>query len=124
MKNKIDKKTILYFLERNKELLQQQFQINTLSLFGSFARDEATEHSNIDILVDMPSSFHAFFNLKYFLEKRLGRTVNLYMEKSLRSYIKQQIQNERIDIIISERTGSFIGILDNKIGKKDYKELR
>jgi len=92
----MDRSEILHFLKKNKELLTQRFSIDTIALAGSFARDEATQNSDIDIIVTMPPSFRNFFNLKYFLEEHLGRTVDLGLEKNLRSFIKKQMQDEMI----------------------------
>jgi len=90
------KADIVTFLKNNKKLMQQRFGIRSIALAGSFARDEATHQSDIDIIVDMPSSFRRFFSLKYFLEEHLGRTVDLGMEKKLRSFIKKQMQDGMI----------------------------
>jgi uncharacterized protein len=65
-------------------------------LFGSYARGENTSSSDIDILVDMPSTFDDFFELRDFLEKGLGSKIDLGLEKTLRQLIKSRIQNEII----------------------------
>lgn len=92
----VDKNYILTFLKEHKEQLQSKYQIEKIGLFGSFARDEATKDSDIDILVDMPSSFDNYFNLKYFLEDSFKRKVDLGKEKQLRLLIKEHIKNEII----------------------------
>jgi predicted nucleotidyltransferase len=92
----INKQFILTFLKNNKSQLQDKYQVSKIGLFGSFARDEATHDSDIDILVDMPSSFDNYFDLKYFLEDNFKREVNLGKEKQLRLFIKDQIQKEII----------------------------
>jgi hypothetical protein len=92
----IDKQFILTFLKENKHKLKDKYKVNKIGLFGSFARDEATNQSDIDILVDMPSSFDNYFDLKYFLEKNFKREVDLGKEKQLRLLIKDQIQKEII----------------------------
>jgi len=92
----MNKREILHFLKNNKQLLMQRFHISTIALADSFARDEATENSDIDIIVNMPSSFTNFFNLKYYLEEHLGRPVDLGLEKNLRSFIKKQMKDEMI----------------------------
>jgi len=92
----MNKSEILLFLKKNKQLLMQRFNIETIALAGSFARDEATKNSDIDIIVSMPSSFQNFFKLKYFLEEHLGHSVDLGLEKNLRSFIKKQMQDEMI----------------------------
>ena len=92
----IDKNYILTFLKEHKEQLKSNYQVNKIGLFGSFARDEASKDSDIDILVDMPSSFDNYFDLKYFLEDNFKREVDLGKEKQLRLLIKEHIKNEII----------------------------
>ena len=62
------KDEIIEFLKEHKSRFANDFGIKRLALFGSYARDEANVDSDIDILVDMPSSFKKFYSLKYFLE--------------------------------------------------------
>ena len=90
----MDKNYILHFLKEHKEELQQKYNVRKIALFGSFARDEANEKSDIDILVDMPSSFDNFFELKYYLEKNFNREVDLGKFKTLRLLVKEQIEKE------------------------------
>ena len=92
----VDKNYILTFLKEHKEQLQSKYQIEKIGLFGSFARDEATKDSDIDILVDMPSSFSNFFSLKYLLEEEFNKTVDLGTVKNLRAFIETKIQNDII----------------------------
>ena len=79
----VNKQFILKFLKDNKQKLKDKYKVNKIGLFGSFARNEETDKSDIDILVDMPSSFDNYFDLKYFLEKNFKRNVNLEKEKQL-----------------------------------------
>ena len=93
------KTEILNFLKQNKNYIQDNYSVNKIALFGSYARDEATEKSDIDIVVDMlPSknSFDNFYDLKYFLEDEFGTKVDLGKEKSLRLFIKDKIQEDLI----------------------------
>jgi len=90
------KETILTFLATHKDELHQKYGVRSIGLFGSYARDEATAQSDIDIVVDMPSSFSAFFALQSYLEKHLNKPIDLGMEKKLRSFIKEHIQKEII----------------------------
>jgi len=92
----MNKEEIIAFLKENKQFLKERFQIDSIALVGSFARDEATPQSDIDIIVNMPSSFHTFFNLKSFLENHFHRKVDLGLEKSLRSFMRKQMKNEMI----------------------------
>jgi predicted nucleotidyltransferase len=90
----MDREYILTFLKEHKEELKQKYHIKKMALFGSFARDEADEKSDIDILVDMPSSFDKFFELKYYLEENFNREVDLGKFKTLRLFVKDKIEKE------------------------------
>ncbi len=90
------KKYILDFLKENKQLLYTQYKVTKIGLFGSYARDTAHHNSDIDILVDMPSSFDNFFDLKYFLENAFGKTVDLGKIKNLRLLVKKYVDKEII----------------------------
>ena len=90
------KETILTFLRTHKDELRQKYGVRRIGLFGSYARDEATSQSDIDIVVDMPSSFTAFFGLQSYLEEHLEKSIDLGMEKRVRSFIKEQIKQEII----------------------------
>ena len=90
------KSEIIDFLKKNKEFFKKRFKVNSIGLFGSFARDENTENSDIDIIVDMPSSFDDYFDLKEYLENGLDSKVDLGLENTLRLLIKNKIQNEII----------------------------
>ena len=46
---------VISVLEKNKEELQNQFGVEKLVLFGSFARNQQTEESDIDVFVTMPA---------------------------------------------------------------------
>jgi predicted nucleotidyltransferase len=90
------KDQILKFLKQNKKLIQDKYKVKSIALFGSFARDEATQNSDIDILVDMMPSFDNFFDLKYFLEDEFKTTVDLGKEKNMRLFIKDKINKDLI----------------------------
>ncbi len=90
------KQEVIDFLKENKNYIQNRFNVHKIALFGSVARDEAKENSDIDIVVNMESSFDNFFDLKYFLEEKLQSKVDLSKEKSLRKFIKNKIQKDLI----------------------------
>jgi len=90
------KADILYFLSEKKTFLKERYQVNSIGLFGSFARDEYDKNSDIDIVVDMPSSFDTYYDLKYFLEDAFDRSVDLGLKSSLRKLIESEIEKEII----------------------------
>ncbi|MEH6451371.1 MAG: nucleotidyltransferase family protein, partial [Oleispira sp.] len=64
----------LNILSRCKPILQERYKLTALALFGSTARDSATEKSDIDILVDFdgPATSKQFFGVQFYLEDMLG----------------------------------------------------
>ncbi|MBS4067412.1 MAG: nucleotidyltransferase domain-containing protein [Sulfurimonas sp.] len=88
------KEYILNFLTTHKKEMQDTYALTKIGLFGSYAKDTANENSDIDIVVDMPSDFDAFFDLKDFLEKELRKNIDLGLEKSMRPFIKNAIKND------------------------------
>lgn len=60
---KIDKHYIIQFLKENKSFLLKEFGVTSISLFGSFARGDENEESDIDLLVDMQADLHKLLAL-------------------------------------------------------------
>lgn len=91
-------KFILNFLREHQRALKEDFGVVKIGLFGSYARDEATSNSDIDIAVEIKSknSFRSFFSLLYFLENGLKNRVDLGIEHSLKPTVKETILKEII----------------------------
>lgn len=90
------KDTILTFLKENKKFLQERYKVTKIALFGSYSRDDADEESDIDLLVEMPSSFDLYYDFKEFLENKLKKKVDIGFEKNLRPFIKESIKEDII----------------------------
>ncbi len=90
------KEYILDFLRENRELLEQKYSVTKIGLFGSYSRGEANENSDIDLLVEMPSSFDLYYDFKEFLEEKLDKKIDVGFEKSLRPFIKKSITKDII----------------------------
>lgn len=87
---------VLNFLSSHKQLLKEKYDVEKIGLFGSYATDNQKESSDIDIIVQMPSDFDKYYDLKEFLETKLEKTVDLGLEKNLRKLIKNKVKNEII----------------------------
>jgi predicted nucleotidyltransferase len=93
MNKRLQKGDILQMLADNRRQLSE-YGVNQMGLFGSYARNEATEISDIDILVDLEKSkktFKNFLSLNYFLEDLFGRKVELVTTQSLSRHIGPKI---------------------------------
>ena len=89
---------ILGLLRTHHGAFARDFGVQRLALFGSFARDEATDRSDVDIVVsfDRPTTFDTYMGLKMRLEDLLGRPVDLVTESGLRQRAKALIDRDAI----------------------------
>ena len=89
---------ILLFLRKKKSFLAQHFGVLSIALFGSYARGDAKEQSDIDIAVELKSDnkFMNFFGLKYYLEEHLNKEIDLGIESTIKPAVKESIQKDMI----------------------------
>ena len=71
-----------------------------LALFGSFARDQASDASDVDILVgfDGPATSKSYFGVQFYLEELLGRRVDLVTVKALRPQFRPHVEREAVHV--------------------------
>ncbi|MFZ4098837.1 MAG: nucleotidyltransferase family protein [Chlamydiia bacterium] len=75
--------------------LQKQYGLGRIGIFGSWARQEETALSDIDILVEWDNpTFRGYFALKSFLESVLGWKVDLVIAHALKPAFKDRILAE------------------------------
>ena len=92
---------VIKILTKIKPLLIQKFGITRMALFGSTARDEATENSDIDILIsfDGIATSERYFGVQFYLEDCfLDCEIDLVTDKALRSQLRPFIEQEAIDV--------------------------
>ena len=91
---------ILDLLNQRRDEFLQRFGAKHLALFGSAARDELREDSDIDVLVefDGPATFDGYFDLKTYLEKLLGRQIDLVTEKGLKPRARLHVEKDLIRV--------------------------
>ena len=92
MKNLTDIEEIL---RRYKPILREKYKVKEIGIFGSHARGEQSETSDIDILVQLyePVGWE-FLDLKEFLESILNNNVDLVTKNALKSRIRDKILKE------------------------------
>jgi predicted nucleotidyltransferase len=74
--------------------------VETLCLFGSVARDEASPDSDVDLLVSFRSTptFSEFMKVRIFLEDLLGMKVDLITESGLRDAVRPWVEKDAIRV--------------------------
>ena len=67
------KEEVIAILGTLKPIIADAFKVRSIALFGSFARGEQTESSDVDIIVDVDSSIGLdFIDLADLIEEKLG----------------------------------------------------
>ena len=91
---------VIRTLQQNHTELAEKFGVDSISLFGSVARDEATQISDIDLLVDFnrPVGLFGLFALQNHLEELLGCPIDLGTPASLKPRIREQILAECVHV--------------------------
>ena len=91
---------VLDRLRAHRPTLAEQFGVVELAVFGSFARDEATDESDLDILVrfDGPATSRSYFGVQFYIEDLLGRRVDLVTDKALRSEFRPYVEREAVGV--------------------------
>jgi len=78
-----------------KSKLSEDFAVERIGVFGSFARNEQNDDSDIDIIVEFSRPVgYEFFRLQRFLEERLGRKIDLATTAMLKQRIRKSVLNE------------------------------
>ena len=96
----MEQDVVLQILKKKNAEMTKQFGVKSLSLFGSVARNEATQTSDVDLLVEFncPVGYFGLFALQDYLEKLLGCSVDLGTPNSLKPYIKVRVEGELIRV--------------------------
>ncbi len=94
------KQEILDFLQSNKIYMQKHYFLTKVGLFGSFARNEQTARSDVDLLIEIEQGTKHVHDLKISLSKYLtqafGRDVDIAREKYLKPYAKNEILKDTV----------------------------
>jgi predicted nucleotidyltransferase len=84
-------------LKRYESIIKEKFHVRKIGVFGSFARGEEKEGSDIDVLIELEDRYETFDNfmdLKFFLEDLFKREVDLVTVEALRPQLKDDIMRE------------------------------
>jgi len=78
-------------------MLEKQFAVSELGLFGSYVRNEQNDQSDLDILVDFKNPIGIeFVDLAELLEKELDLKVDLVSRNGIKPKYFSAIQQEII----------------------------
>ena len=93
------KSIVIKKLEAKAPAIRTQFGVTKIGIFGSFARGEQTQKSDVDVLVDFASGYatlHNFVGLCDYLEALFKRKVDLLTVGGIDKYIRHYVEAEVI----------------------------
>ncbi len=87
-------------LRRHLPTLRRNFAVRRIALFGSTARGQAREDSDLDLLVEfeVTPTLDAFMGLKFFIEDQVGRKVDLVTPDALKPRMRPIVEREAVDV--------------------------
>ena len=94
--------TIKEKIAQNKEYLRKTYGVEEIGVFGSYVRGEDSLLSDVDLLYsinekkDEKISIFDLIDMKTYLEKILGKTVDIVEKKAIKPLFKNQIISEAV----------------------------
>lgn len=100
MENSLTTAALMEELRKQKPLLKERFHVKEIGIFGSFARGEATDKSDIDFLVTIEAPLEIYRKnkeaLSAYLKKLFNRNVDLANPNSLKPHYRDRILSQAI----------------------------
>lgn len=94
------KEEYIEILKQCAAVLHTRFGVSSLRLFGSVAREEQKEASDVDVCVEMKPNLFLRIELKKYLEEQLGCPVDVIrMHKNMNDFLKEQIEKDGIFVL-------------------------
>lgn len=91
---------ILKELKALKQDLKEQYHVEKLGVFGSYASNNANPESDLDLLVEfedeIPNIYEIKKELKTLLERKFGMKIDLAREKYLKPFYREEILKQVI----------------------------
>jgi uncharacterized protein len=96
----MNKDEVIKEIGRTLPFLKEKYHVKNLGVFGSVARGEEKQDSDIDMLVEFnsPVGFVDFIKLEHFLSDTLKQKVDLITKNALKPIIKQEIIKDKLYI--------------------------
>lgn len=97
MDKNLTKTTILDYLKEHFQEFKTKYDVEQIGLFGSYARDDAKEDSDIDIFIKMKPSLFDMVSIKEQIENDLHKKVDIIREhKHMKPLFLEMIQRDVI----------------------------
>lgn len=96
----MERDTALQLLASSRDTLQGKYGVSALGLFGSTARNQAADNSDIDLLAHFDGAVNSkrYFGALFFLEDLFQRPIDLVTDKALRPELRPYIEEDLIHV--------------------------
>jgi len=94
------KNEVLKYLKENKEYFKKKYGIKNIYLFGSVARGEDNENSDIDLLVEFEKqniTFREYMGIIYEIQNKFKKKVDLATKDMIKPLLWRYISKDLID---------------------------
>ena len=91
---------VLDTLRQHKEVMRERFDVTGLALYGSFARNQGTSESDVDVLVEFgePPDWRRYFGAQAYLEDLFERRVDMSTIGEVRSEIRPYVERDAVNV--------------------------
>ena len=80
--------------------LKATYHVKSISIFGSYAREEQTTESDLDLLVEFsqPIDYFSLFDLEDYISQKVGIKTEIVTPRALKEIVKQTINGDLINV--------------------------
>lgn len=91
---------LVALLKQHLPVLEKQFNVSDLAIFGSTARGQARQDSDVDVLVQFkgPATSSDYFGLQFYLEDLLDKRIDLVTDKALRAELRPFVEKDALHV--------------------------
>ena len=91
------KSELLHYLQDRYTFFKNRYGVEEIGIFGSYARDEAKEDSDIDIFVKMQPKLLHMIAIKQLIEEELHKKVDIVrLRDNMNPYLKKRILKDGV----------------------------
>jgi predicted nucleotidyltransferase len=88
-------------LQALKPTLKKRFKVETIDIFGSYVRNEASDRSDIDLLITYSTKDYdhsTVYGLKNYLRRKMGVKVDIVTKEFLNPHIRDEVLKEAVSV--------------------------